>query len=157
MKKYNNLNENGSLGPEEKTARNDREGKKVVRFRPKDTPGVICIERQIRDEAVVITGSLILKHETDDLNAWIEEGVSTASREVREYGGAVGQIKAACTITSTSVISVSGENPMEKEAPHKGVRIMLAAAIYKVEPREAEDIVRRSLAVIRARWREKEE
>jgi len=154
MKKHSNLNGSDGLRPEWKTTRNDREGKKVIRFRPKDTPGVICIERQIRDEAVVISGSLILKHDAEDLGAWIEEGISAAAREVRDRGGLVDQIKAAFTVTSTSVIAVSDEKPMEKEPPRKDVRIVIAAIMYKVEPREAEDIVRNSLAMVRSRLRE---
>jgi len=154
MKKHCNVNGSDSINPDRKTNLNDGGEKKVIKFRPQDTPGVICIERHVQDEAVVISGSLIFKRVTADLDAWIEEEISNAANEVRNRGGVIGQIKTALTATSTSVIKVSDEKPMEKEPLRKEVRIILAAIIHKLEPKEAEDIIRKALAGFRTHMRE---
>ena len=133
----------------------DKDVKKQIRFRPKDTPGVICIERHTHDESIVVSGSLVIENNAEGLDAWIEEEIEIAAREIRNRGGVVGQIKAALTVTSTSIMTVSDEKAMERESPKDHVRIMLSAIVSMVDPKEAEDIVRKSLAGIRARLREK--
>jgi len=151
MKRHSNVNGSGDLSCKRESTRKNREGKKVIRFRAKDTPGVIYIERSIHDEAVVISGSLILENDSADLNEWIGEEIAAAAREIRAQGGVVGQIEAALTVTSTKITALSDEKPVEKESPRKDVRIVLAAIIYKIEPKVAEDIVRKALAGVRAK------
>jgi len=135
--------------------RNGHGGKHRVRFKPKETPGVICIERHIHDEAVVISGSLTIEYHDAEVNAWIEEELGTAAGEVKERGGIVGQIKAAVTLTSTSIITVMDDRTAVKEPPQKYARIMLAAIMFMVSPKEAENIVRNALVGIRTRIRYK--
>jgi hypothetical protein len=138
-----------------KCERQDDDRNQRIKFSPKDTPGVICIERQIHNEAVVISGSLTIESDEACLDAWIEEEVGIAVGEIKGQGGVVGQIKAALTITSTSVITVTDEKKTAKESPQKYARIMLAAIMFMVDPKEAENIIRKALAGVRARFREK--
>jgi len=155
MEKNRKTNGNDSLNTEENATRENRDGKKTIRFRPKDTPGIICIDRRTHEETVTISGSLVLGAETDELHEWIEEAIDNAAREVKERGGVVDQISAALAVTSTRIIAVSDEKPMEKEPPQKDVRISLAAVMTKIDPKEAGDIIRKALAAVRLRLREK--
>ena len=127
-----------------------------VRVRAKDTPGVICIERRTHDEAIVISGSLTVDYDNAEIGAWIEQELETAAQGIRDQGGIVGHIKAALSVTATSMISVTDEKAMSKESPLKRARISLAAIVFKVDPKEAENIIRKSLAGVRSRLRNSE-
>jgi len=156
MTKRRYENESDRQPPEQRNDRDHLGAKKRIKFSPKDTPGVICIERHIHDEAIVISGLLTIKSDAVELNSWIEDEVGAAVREVKERGGIVGQIKAAVTETSTCVITVTDEKTLVKETPQRQVKIMLAAIMFMVDPKEAENIVRRALAGVRTRLRQKE-
>jgi hypothetical protein len=154
MKKHRN--NNGCIQREQKNVRCDINEKKPIKFRPKETPGVICIERRVQDKTVLISGSLIIENDAAELNALIKEELELAAREIREFGGALGQLEAALTVTTTSVLTVSDEKAMEKDAPQKYSRITISAVVLNIDPKEAENVVRKSLAGIRTRLREKE-
>lgn len=139
----------------QKNERVKHEGKERVKFHPKETPGVICIERHIHDEAIVISGSLTIKCNADEISGWIEEEVGAAVNEVKERGGIIGQIKAAVTETSTSCITVADDKTIIREAPQKQARIVLATIMFLVDAKEAESIVRKALAGVRTRLRQK--
>ena len=147
VKKLRAKHKGSGQGPDEKH---------IIRVRPKDTPGVICIERHIHDEAIVISGSLTVEFNCTDVNSLIEEELEAAAREVKESGGVLGQIKTALTVTSTSMISVTEEKAMATETMQKYAKIMLAAIIFMVSPKEAEDILRKALAGVRKRLREED-
>ena len=156
MKKHRNDINNGCFRKERKNILCDQNEKKPIRFNPKETPGVICIERRIQEKTVLISGSLIIENDTAELSALIKEELEIAAREVSELGGAVEQIEAALTVTTTSVMTVSDEKAIEKDAPKKYSRIKLSAVVLSIDPKEAENVVRKSLAAIRTRLREKE-
>jgi ABC-type sugar transport system substrate-binding protein len=128
--------------------------KQRIRVKAKDTPGVICIERHTHDEAIVISGSLVVDYVAADLKAWIAQELEAAAREVGENGGIIGHIKTALGVTSTTMISVTDEKAMAKESPQKRARITLAAIVFKIDPEKAEDIIRKSLAAVRLRLRQ---
>jgi len=156
MDKRRKNTQNGRSHPKRKTIRYGGAREKQANFSPKDTPGVIYVERQTHDDdAVVVSGALAIENSAEDLGAWLEEEIETAAREVRERGGIVGQIKAVLTVTSTSVMSVSDQDALEKESPKKHARIILTAIMFMIDPKEAENTVRKSLAGVRTRLREK--
>lgn len=132
----------------------DEGGKQHIGAKAKDTPGIICIERNIHDEAVVISGTLTIEFEDADLNAWIAGELEKAAQAIKTLDGIVGHIKAAVTLTSTDVISVTDEKAMVTEARLKRARIALAAIVFMIEPKEAENIIRKALAGVRSRLRD---
>jgi hypothetical protein len=153
MSEHSSKNQGGHSHPEHKAAHHDHISKQRVRVKVKDTPGIICIERHTHDEAIVISASLVLDFGGADLSAWIAEELEKAALKVNECDGIIGHIKSALTVTSTCMISVTDEKAMIKDSPHKRARITLAAIVFKVDPKEAEDIIRKSLAAVRARLR----
>jgi len=128
-----------------------------IRVKPKETPGMICIERHIHDEAIVISGSLIVEYDSADISAWIEEELGKAAHEVEKCGGILGQIKTNLTVTSSCMISMTEDKEMAKESSPKYARILLAAIMFMVNPKEAEDVVRQALAGVRTKLRESRE
>ena len=138
--------------PEHKHQNHDK--KRRVRVKVKDTPGVICIESSIHDEAVVISGSLTLENGTADLNAWISEELEKAALAIKDRGGTIGHIKAAVSMTATDMISVTDENATVTRSSWETARIALAAIMFSIETPEAESIIRKALADVRARLRE---
>ena len=125
-----------------------------IRVKAKDTPGVICIERSIHDEAVVISGSLTLEYGASDLHAWITNELEKAAQDIKDKGGIVGHIKAAVSITATEIISVTDEKAMVTQSPRNTARIALAAIMFAIEPPDAESIIRKALAGVRTKLRE---
>ena len=154
MSEHHNKHQHEHSHPEHKSAGHADEGKQRVRVRAKDTPGLICIERHTHDEAIVISGTLTLDNATADLGVWIAAELETAALKVSEAGGIVGHIKVALAVTSTSMISVTEEKAMTKESPRQRALITLAAIVFKTDPKEAEDIIRKSLAAVRSRQRQ---
>ena len=130
--------------------------KRRIIAKPKDAPGLIYIERHIHDEAIVISGSLVIRYETPELNAWITEELESAASKVKELGGVVGHIKTAVASTSTSMISVTDEKAIVKEPPVRRAKITLASIVFLIDPEDAENIVRSALAGIRTRLRNEE-
>ena len=153
MSEHKNKHQKGHDHPEHKESNHVHDGKQRVRVRAKDTPGLICIERHTHDEAIVISGTLTLDFGAVDLGAWIAEELEKAALLVNESGGIIGHIKAALAVTSTSMISVTDDKAMTKDSPRKRALITLAAIVFKIDPKEAEDIIRKSLAAVRARLR----
>ena len=134
----------------------DHHGRKKQLFsKIKDTPGLIYIERQIQDDAIVISGSLSVRFESADLDACVAECLEVAAREIRERSGIVGHIKTSASTSSTSMISVTDEEAMIKYSPIRRARITLAAIVFMIDPLDAENIIRKSLSDIRARLRPK--
>lgn len=137
----------------QKIADHNGGGEKQIGEKAKDTPGIICIERNVHDDAIVISGTLTVEYGTADLSVWIAEGLEEAAREVKEKEGIVGHIKAAVTVTSTDSVSVTDDKAMVTHAPQKRARIALAAIVFMIEPEAAENIIRKALAGVRARLR----
>lgn len=128
--------------------------KKKIIAKAKDAPGLIYIERQIHDEAIVISGTLTIRYATAELNDWIAEELESAARSINELGGIVGHIKAAVSLSLTNMISVTDEKAAVKESPFRRAKITLAAIVFLVDPKEAEDIARSALAGIRTRLKQ---
>ena len=124
-----------------------------LKISAKDAPGVIRIERNMHDEAIVVSGSLTLDSVTDEINDWIAQELEAAARDVNVLDGIIGHIKAAVTSTSTDMISVTEEKAMVKTSPFHSARITLTVIVFLIEPEEAEAIARRALAAIRKRSR----
>ena len=140
--------------PDGRNITNADTGKQTVRIKAKHTPGIICIERHIHDDAVVISGSLIIDFGSVDLCLWLGQELEAAARGIEERGGIVGHIKAALTISSTSMVSVTDAKAMTKEAPRKRARITLAAIVFMIAPEAAEEICRKALVTVRTRLRD---
>jgi len=139
----------------DKTGRHDDKPPRRITIRAKGAPGLICIERNIHDEAIVISGSLTVEYGAVDLSALVAEELERAARAVVENSGIVGHIKSALTISSTKVVSVTDDKAVITEAPLKRAKITLAAILFMIEPEIAEDIVRKALAGVRSasrRW-----
>ena len=128
--------------------------KKQMKVRAKDTPGVICIERQSHDGAIVITGSLVVDIIDEDLGAWIAQELETAAVEIGESGGIIDQIKTTLVVMSKSIISLTDEKAIIKESQSKRARITLAAIVRKMDSDEAVQIIRKALAAVRRRLRQ---
>jgi len=129
--------------------------KKQIKFNPRETPGVICIERQTYGDSILITGTLIVIGSAEELNSWLEEEIEAAVREIKNLGGTIRIIKAALTVSTTSVITLSDEEVQAKEAPNTNAQIVISAAIMELHPSKAELIIRKALAAIRTKMREK--
>jgi hypothetical protein len=99
-------------------------------------------------------GSLTLEFEAADIKTWVAEELQTVAQEVREGGGTVGHIKAAVSESFVNMISVEGEKALVEEPSGKRARITLDMIVYKVEPKEAEEMARKALAKVRTRLRE---
>ena len=119
-----------------------------MKIRVKNTSDTIRIKRRLHDEAIVISGSLTVDYLTADINALIAEALETAARDIGERGGIVGHIKAGITAESSGMISVTDEKAMIKESPSKRARITLAAIVFFIDPKEAEDIIRQALTAV---------
>lgn len=122
-----------------------------VKINAKNIPGVIYIERNMHDEAVVVSGTLSLSNVTDELNGWIAQELEAAAREINGRDGIIGHIKAAVTATSTDMVSVTEETAMVKKSPLRSVKITLTVIVFLIDPGEAETIARKALAAIRRR------
>jgi len=139
---------------EHKNGHHHHEESRRAGEKAKDTPGIICVERNIHDGAVVISGTLTLEYDKADIKAWIAGELEKAAAAVKEREGLVGHIKAAVTTTTTDVVSVTDEQATATESQRKLARIALAAIVFLIEPKEAENIIRKALAGVRARLRE---
>ena len=135
----------------------NHERKQRIRIKAKDTPGVICIERSVHDEAIVISGSLTVKYGTENLNALIAEELENAAQTIKESDGVIGHIKAAVSATTTDMISVTDEKAMVTRSPGNTARIALAAIVFVIEALDAERIIRKALAGVRASLRAEKE
>ena len=120
-----------------------------VRIKGKDVPGVILIERNMHDEAIVVSGSLIVANAGPELQACVAGELEAAAHMVNELGGIIGHIKAAVCVTSMDMISVTEEKAMVKTSRLKEARITLTVIVFLIEPEEAEDIARKALTAIR--------
>ena len=123
--------------------------KKHVRLKVKNIPGLIRIERNIHDEAIVISGELTVNTTADDVNAVVASELENASGEITKLDGIVGHIKASVSIITTGMISVTEDKAMIKEGRGSRVRISIAAIVFLVEPERAEETVRKALLGIR--------
>ena len=123
--------------------------KKHVRLKVKNIPGLIRIERNIHDEAIVISGELTVNTTADDVNAVVASELENASGEITKLDGIVGHIKASVSIITTGMISVTEDKAMIKEGRGSRVRISIAAIVFLVEPERAEETVRKALSGIR--------
>jgi len=130
----------------------DNNGNKRA-VKAKKIPGAIYVERQIHDDAIVISGSLTVRFEAQDIRKLISEELEAAAREINGRDGVVGHIKASVAITSTSMISTTGENAMIKDSPMRRAKITLAAIVFLIDPADAESIVKTALTKIRTRLR----
>ena len=126
-------------------------GKKKIVARAKDVPGLIYIDRRTQDDAIVISASLTVRSNASDMCARVADALEVAAREVREQGGIVGHIKASVSITSTKVVSVTDEESMVSDSPLLRAQIAVAAILFLLDVKDAENIIRKSLAGIRAR------
>lgn len=154
MSEFHHKHRDGRYRPEPKATRQDSGGKQRMRVRAKDTPGVICIERHTHDEAIVISGSLIVDIGDAELGVWIAQELEAAAHKIRNSGGVVGHIKATLDITSTSTMSVIDDKVSTKEPLLKRAQITLSAIVSDIVPEEAVDIVRKALAAVRLRLRQ---
>ena len=127
--------------------------KPKIKINAKNMSGVITIERNMHDDAVVISGSLSLENVTSDINTLIAEELEAVALEINKREGIIGHIKAAVTATATDMISVTDEKAMVKTSPFRGVRITLTVIVFLLEPEIAEDLARKALAAIRAKAR----
>ena len=134
--------------PDSLQKRNDHNGKKHIRAKAKNTHGSIYIERQIHDDAIVISGSLDIGSDIVDLNTKIAERLDAAALQINGRGGIVGHIKASVSTTSTCMVSVTEEKAMVKESPLRRVRITLAAILFLIDPADAENIIRNALEAL---------
>ena len=134
--------------------RHSHERKQRIRIKAKDTPGVICIERSIHDEAIVISGSLTVEYGTVNLNELIAGELEKAAQAIKELNGVVGHIKAAVSATTTDMISVTDEKAMVTRSQGNTARIAVAAIVFTIEAAEAERLIRKALAGVRAILRE---
>ena len=121
-----------------------------IKLKNKNAPGVIYIERNIHDGAIVISGTLTVVTGDSAINVTIAKELETAAHEITALGGIVGHIKASSVVTSTSMISITDEEAMIKDSPECIVKITLAAIVFLVEPEAASQIMRKALASVRA-------
>ena len=133
-----------------KTGRQDGKAPRRIGVKAKDATGLIYIERNIHDEAIVISGSLTVEYGSADISSLIAEELENAARAVTESNGIIGHIKSALTLSSTKVISVTDDKAVITEAPLKRAKITLAAILFMIEPEAAENIIRKTLAGVRS-------
>ena len=153
MSGHNHLHDKKTDGKEHFHGKGRDDLKKQILSKIKGAPGLIYIERQIHDDAIVISGSLSIRFEPTDLEACIAEYLEAAAREIKEHSGIVGHIKASVSTSSTSMVSVTDEEAMVKYSPIRRARITLAAIVFIIDPIDAENIIRKTLSDIRARLR----
>ena len=125
--------------------------KKRVKIKIKNIPGMIRIERNIHDEAIVISGELTVNAGDVDINAIVASELENASADVTRLDGIVGHIKASVSVKKTGMVSVTEEKAMIKEAQGAVVRIQIAAIVFLIEPLAAEEAVRKALSGMRKR------
>jgi len=154
MPQRNKMTEDENRNPDAKPVRRENKESRRMEVRAKDTPGVICLERHTHDEAIVITGSLVVDITDEDLTTWIAQELETAGAEIRKSGGTVGEIKTTLTVASTSMISLSDEAAVIRETSQSRARITLAAILHKMDSGEAVQIIRQALAAVRRRLRQ---
>ena len=151
MAEHNHQHSDGFHTPEHILKYKAGGGKKKIVAKVKGAPGLVYFDRQIHDDAIVISASLTVDSDAGDLHARIAEELEAAAREVKERGGIVGHIKASVSAASTCMISVTDEEAAVKDSPIRRARITLAAIVFLISPEDAESIVRRALAGIRGR------
>ena len=126
------------------------DGRKRIRVKVSESPGLVFVDRQIHDEAITISAAMTIISDDTLLNEHIAGEIETAAREITKRGGIVGHIKASVSTTTTCMITAADETAMIKESPMRRARITLAAIVFLVDPEEAENIIREALAGIRA-------
>ena len=155
MPEYRYKHEDGRHSSPTASARSEQSGVKRMKVKAKDTPGVICIERHTHDEAIVISGSLVVDYINGELREWIAEELEKAAIEVARRGGIAEQLKAALTEMTTCMVSVTDEKASINETQYKRARITLSAIVCSIKPEEAVDITRKALAAIRYHLRQR--
>lgn len=120
-----------------------------IKINAKNMPGVIQIERNMHDEAIVVSGTLRLENVAAGLSALIAQELEAAAREINGRDGIIGHIKAAVTAASTDIISVTEETAMVKSSLLQSAGITLTVIVFMIDPDEAESIARKTLASIR--------
>ena len=139
---------------DQKGTRQNSSGNRRMNVRAKDTPGVIYVEHQTHENAIVIMGSLTVDFQDAKLCEWIEQELEAAASDIARLGGKVGHIKATLTITSSYVIYLKDDRAATKEPPDKRGKITLTAIVRDIEHGEAVEIIRRTLVTVRARLRQ---
>ena len=129
--------------------------RKRIKFRPEDTPGVICIERRQQGDAIHIFGTMKIDCNLDEMADWVEQAIKKAAADVKASGGVLGQIKMARTVTNEEVLALFSEDIIDKETSCTFTRISLATAMFMENPKDAENIIRNVLADIRTKVRAK--
>ena len=154
MPRQSQKNEDESSNPDIMRVSHDNIEKKRMEVRAKDTPGIICLEKHTHDDAIIISGSLVVDIADEDLNTWIAQELESAGLEIKKNGGMFEQIKTTLAITTTSTVSLTDNNATIKKMPLKRARITLAAIIHKMDSDEALQIIRKALATVRRRLRQ---
>ena len=115
----------------------------------KSTPGVIAVECNLHDEAIVVSGSLTVITAHQNLTEAIAREMESAARDITASGGIIGHIKASSVVTTTKMISVTEEEAMIKDSIECKVQITLVAIVFMINKDSARDIIRRTLSAIR--------
>ena len=153
MAKHTHGNDDHSSAHTHSHSHGNHSVKEHILSKAKNAPGLIYIERQIHDDAIVISGSLSIRFSTQDPNSLISEELEAAAREIKERSGIVGHIKVSVSTTSTCMISVTDEKAMAKDSPVRRARMTLAAIVFLIDPKDAESIIRKALSNIRTRFK----
>ena len=122
-----------------------------MRVRVKNPSGAICVETHTHDEAVVVSGSLLVDSGAADISTQIAKELEIIAHEVETRGGITGHIKAALTVTSTDMISVTDVKATINESPRKRALLTLTVIVFGIDRKEARDITGKALESIRSR------
>ena len=112
-------------------------------------PGVITIGHTFHDEAIIVSGAVLLFGRYANIKEAIKERLEAVSEFVSAQGGIVGHIKASASVATVEMFSTTGDAAMVKESPEQEIRINMVAIVFAVPPKEVEQKVFDALEAIR--------
>ena len=99
-------------------------------------PGEITVGHTFHDEAVIVSGAVLLYGRYDDIRAALKERLEAVSDFVSGHGGIVGHIKASASVTTVEMFSTTGDAAMIKKSPEQEIKINVVAIVFAIAPEE---------------------
>ena len=99
-------------------------------------PGEITVGHTFHDEAVIVSGAVLLYGRYDDIRETLKERLEAVSDFVSGQGGIVGHIKASASVTTVEMFSTTGDAAMIKKSPEQEIKINVVAIVFAIAPEE---------------------
>ena len=112
-------------------------------------PGEITIGHSFHDEAIIVSGKVLLRGSYENIKSVIKDQLEVISEFVSETGGIVGHIKAAASVSTVEMFSTTGDAATVKTSPEQEITINMVAIVFAVAPEDIEKKVLNALEAIK--------